>query len=72
MSPVSTVFHAVVTVNSWSQKHTQSESIHSIILDVHALKAERQNFPFLSEQIKQDKDVITEKTNAMIVSPDYY
>ena len=35
MSPVSTVFSAAVTVSSWTQKHTQSESIYAIILDVH-------------------------------------
>ena len=39
----------------WTQKRTQSESIHSIILDVHVLKAEHQNSPFLSIQLKLDK-----------------
>ena len=38
--------------------HIQSESIHSIILDVHVLKAERQNSPFLSVQLKLDKDLM--------------
>ena len=38
MSPVSPVFHTVVTVRNWTQKCTQSESIHSKILDVHVLK----------------------------------
>ena len=35
----------------WTQKCIQSESIHSIILDVHVLKAERQNSLFLSVQL---------------------
>ena len=34
----------------------QSKSIHSIKLDVHVLKAEHQNSPFLSMQLKLDKD----------------
>ena len=38
------------------QKHTQSESIHSIILDILVLKAEHQNSPFLSAKVKLDKD----------------
>ena len=39
--------HTAVT-EYWTQKRIQSESINSIILYVHVLKAERQNFPFLS------------------------
>ena len=44
----------------WTQKRAQSESIHSTILDVHVLKAERQNSPFLSVQLKLD--VLDSKT----------
>ena len=36
----------------WTQKPIQSESIHSTILDVHVLKAERQNFPFRATQVR--------------------
>ena len=36
----------------WTQKHTQNESIHSVILDVYVLKAEHQNFPFPSVRLK--------------------
>ena len=57
MSLVSPVFHTVVTVSNWTQKRTQSESILSTILDIHVLKAERQNSPFLSMQLKLDKDL---------------
>ena len=35
LSPVSPVFHTIVTVSNWTQK-----SIHSTILDIHVLKAE--------------------------------
>ena len=58
MSPVSRVFCAVVTVGNWTQKHAYNESIHSIILVVHVLKAEHQHFPFLFKQIKLDKDLM--------------
>ena len=43
MSPVSPVCYTVVTVSIGLKKCTQSESIHSTILDVHVLKAECQN-----------------------------
>ena len=46
MSPVSPVFHTLVTVNNWTQKRTQSESIHFIVLDVHFSKVEHQNFTY--------------------------
>ena len=36
----------------WTQKSTHSESIHSVILDVYVLKAEHQNSPFFSAQLK--------------------
>ena len=42
---------------NWTQKRTQSENIHSIILDVHVLKAERQNSPFLSMLLMLDTDL---------------
>ena len=58
MSTVSPVFHTVVTVSNWTRKRTQSESIHSTILDIHVLKAKRQNSPFLSIQLKLDKDIM--------------
>ena len=57
MSPVSPVFHTVVTVIFGTQKCIQSESIHSTIVDVHVLKAERQNSPFLFVLLKLDKDL---------------
>ena len=39
----------------WTQKRTQSESIRSTILDVHVLKAERQNYSiFLSKLMQKD------------------
>ena len=41
-----------------TQKRTQSESIHSTILNIHVLKAEHQNSPFLSMQLKLDKAFI--------------
>ena len=41
----------------WTQKRTQSKSIHSTILDVQVLKAERQKSPFLSGQLKLDKEL---------------
>ena len=41
----------------WTQKRIQSESIYSTILDVHVWKAERQICPFLSVQLKLDKDL---------------
>ena len=37
MSPVSLVFHTVVTV-SWSQRQTKDDDIHCLILDVHAFQ----------------------------------
>ena len=57
MSPVSPVFHTVVTVSNRTKKRTQSESIHSTILEIHVLKSEHQNSPFLSVQLKLDKDL---------------
>ena len=42
----------------WTQKRTQSDIIHSIILDVHVLKAEHKNSPFLFVQLKLDKDIM--------------
>ena len=39
MSPVSPVFHTVVTV-SWSQRSTKNDDIHSIIFDIHAFQVE--------------------------------
>ena len=51
MSPVSLVFHTVVTV-SIGLINLLSESIQSTILDVHVLMAEHQNSPFLSVQLK--------------------
>ena len=44
-------------MSNWTQKRTQSESNHSIILDILVLKAERQNSPFLSVQLKLDKNL---------------
>ena len=60
MSPVSPVFHTVVTVSNWTQKCTQSASIHSTILDIYVLKAEHQNSPFLSVQLSFGKTRMVE------------
>ena len=48
-----TSFHTFVT-----QKRTQSESLHSKILDVHVINTECQNYPFLSVQLMLDKDLM--------------
>ena len=57
MSPVSPVFTYCSNSDYWTQKRIQTESIYSTILDVHVLKAERQISPFLSVQLKLDKDL---------------
>ena len=36
----------------WSQKHTQSGNIHSIILDIHVVRQSAHNFPLIFLQCK--------------------
>ena len=54
MSPVFPVFYTVTTV-SWSQKHVQNDSIHSIIFDVHVFKVWGIKIPFSEELCKPIK-----------------
>ena len=46
--------HVVLKIRYWTQKWTQGDSIHSIILDIHVLKADYQKFffPFCATQAR--------------------
>ena len=57
MAPVSPVVHTEKNSEYWSQKRTQSGNIHSIILDVHAVKQSMLKLSFQSSQYKLDKNL---------------
>ena len=69
MSPVSPVFHAVVTVSIGLKNQ-----IHSIIFAVYVEQQSTQNFPFLLFQCKLDKNLVLsplwEKINFQTEVPD--
>ena len=57
MSPVSPVFHTVVTVSIGLKKWSQIRNIHSAILDVYGGWQIAQIFPFIFLQNKLDKNL---------------